>query len=67
MENRGFDKTIGADGWPIDLRHPVYGILDSGGLGTLFGGSAFSIPVVCELLEGDSCPARFADWQRSVR
>ena len=19
MENRGFDKTIGADGWPIDL------------------------------------------------
>jgi hypothetical protein len=24
VENRGFDKTIGADGWPIDLRHPVY-------------------------------------------
>ena len=23
MENRGFDKTIGADGWPIDLRHSV--------------------------------------------
>jgi hypothetical protein len=43
------------------------GILDSGGLGTLFGGCAFSIPVVCELLEGDSRPPRFADWQRSVR
>jgi hypothetical protein len=24
IENRGFDRTIGADGWPIDLRHPVY-------------------------------------------
>lgn len=36
------------------------GILDSGGLGILFGGCAFSIPVVCDLLEGDSCPARFA-------
>jgi hypothetical protein len=44
---------------------PIYGIraigiFDSGGLGILFGGCAFSIPVVCELLEGDSCPARFA-------
>jgi hypothetical protein len=52
---------------------PIYGIrsigiFDSGGLGILFGGCAFSIPVVvCELLDGDSCPARFADWQRSVR
>jgi hypothetical protein len=36
------------------------GILDSGGLRILFGGCAFSIPVVCELLKGDSCPARFA-------
>jgi hypothetical protein len=24
VENRGFDKTIGADCRPIDLRHPVY-------------------------------------------
>jgi len=23
IEARGFDKTIGADGWPIDPRHPV--------------------------------------------
>ena len=60
MENRGFDQTIDADGWPTDLRHSVYRILDSGGLGILFGGCAFSISVVCELLEGDSCPARFA-------
>jgi hypothetical protein len=34
------------------------GILDSGGLRILFGGCAFSIPVVYELLEGDSCPVR---------
>jgi hypothetical protein len=44
---------------------PIYGIrsigiLDCGGLGILFGRCAFSISVVCELLEGDSCPARFA-------
>jgi hypothetical protein len=24
VENRGFDKTIDADGWPTDLRHSVY-------------------------------------------
>jgi HNH endonuclease len=24
QENRGYDRTIGADGWPTDLRHPVY-------------------------------------------
>jgi hypothetical protein len=52
VENRGFDQTIDADGWPTDLRHSVYRILDSGGLGILFGGCAFSISVVCELLEG---------------
>jgi len=23
-EHRGYDNTIGADGWPIDPRHPVY-------------------------------------------
>ena len=24
QEQRGFDKAIGPDGWPIDPRHPVY-------------------------------------------
>ena len=24
IETRGFDPTIGVDGWPLDPRHPVY-------------------------------------------
>jgi hypothetical protein len=24
FEHRGYDNTIGEDGWPIDPRHPVY-------------------------------------------
>jgi 5-methylcytosine-specific restriction enzyme A len=24
FEHRGYDNTIGVDGWPIDPRHPVY-------------------------------------------
>ena len=22
-ERRGYDKTVGADGWPADVRHPI--------------------------------------------
>jgi 5-methylcytosine-specific restriction endonuclease McrA len=25
IEQRGYDTAIGADGWPLDPRHPVYG------------------------------------------
>ena len=24
IEHRGYDTAIGADGWPLDRRHPVY-------------------------------------------
>jgi len=24
IEQRGYDTAIGADGWPLDRRHPVY-------------------------------------------
>jgi len=24
VEKRGHDPAIGADGWPIDPRHPIY-------------------------------------------
>ena len=24
LENRGFSDRVGADGWPLDSRHPVY-------------------------------------------
>ena len=24
LEHRGLDNAIGVEGWPIDLRHPVY-------------------------------------------
>ena len=24
IEQRGYDPAIGADGWPLDRRHPVY-------------------------------------------
>nr|WP_246671331.1 HNH endonuclease [Mesorhizobium sp. 8] len=34
IERRGFDTTIGVDGWPLDARHPGL----SGG-----GGSAFRV------------------------
>ncbi|MEM1344348.1 MAG: HNH endonuclease [Pseudomonadota bacterium] len=33
-ECRGYDDTIGADGWPVDPRHPANaGVLPSGGGG----------------------------------
>ena len=28
MDHRGFDPTIGADGWPIDRAHPIYRVPD---------------------------------------
>ena len=24
VERRGYDKTVGSDGWPLDPRHPCY-------------------------------------------
>jgi hypothetical protein len=24
IEKRGYDKTVGVDGWPLDPKHPVY-------------------------------------------
>jgi 5-methylcytosine-specific restriction protein A len=50
IEHRGFDITIGADGWPVHPNHPVYGrkvrqpSKITGGLGAVeaprFGGGA---------------------------